>query len=1002
MKRVGGFLNESMVAYYIFCQSIKKSKDLLLVVEDDFEIDKFYETFNSILNLFEKDGFEIIKFSLNRDEIKKGIELLYNSKKRKILISSIKSLEIKFPSVNNLGYLMLKVGDEIKRGDLVAKLISCGFSKTSFVEKTGEFATRGSVVDIYEWGEDYPVRLFFDGDKLEAIKKFDIETQNTFDFQMSLSISNMNLKEISLKDMDFERYSYRIDIDGFNYLDSVYFDENIDYFENIKFVDLNVFKNEITKFLNDDFGINIFVLNEKESLKIIKTFEEFSIPLKGIKFHYGYLNKGFYSKSHKIAVISSNEVFNRDYNYYNLKKDAKKFFRLNELNYGDFVVHEEYGIGIFRGIKDFEHRDEWGNVYLSECVEIEYAGGDKLYIWLNDFKKIQKYIGSDGSKVKLSSLSSTSWNKLKEKIKKEIEFVAKDIIRLEAKRKVLKIKPMFKTEFEDDFELSFPYSETEDQKNAIRDVLRDLEDGVISNRIIVGDVGFGKTEVAMRAIFRAVTNGFQVAVLVPTTILAQQHYQNFKKRFEKFNINVEVLSRITPLKKQKEIIRDISRGVIDVIIGTHKLLGKDIRFKNLGLIVVDEEHKFGVKQKEEIKKKEELAHVIYLSATPIPRTLYQSLSNLRDMSVIESPPLGRLPIETKVVAYDENLVVNAVDREIKRNGQIYYVYNRVEFIDKKAEQLSKLLPGIKIAVIHGQMKGDVIEDIMIDFYEKKYDLLLASTIIESGIDIPSVNTLIVEDAHKLGLAQLYQLRGRIGREKQKAYCYLFYPKWFEKEENQTINSDMMKRLFALQEFSELGSGFRLAMRDLEIRGAGELLGTRQHGYINSIGLDMYINLLNSEIKKIRGEKVEEEDDIMVDLKISAFIPQNYIGDDLERLNFYKRLYNAQSLQEINEIVDKMKDIAGPLPQEVINLVNIVKIKRILKGKGIKKIIEKNDRVEFYFSKNFKPDSDDILRWQKVFKNNLRFFKTSEGDGLEIRISEKNRIDIIMEVFNIKL
>jgi transcription-repair coupling factor (superfamily II helicase) len=406
-----------------------------------------------------------------------------------------------------------------------------------------------------------------------------------------------------------------------------------------------------------------------------------------------------------------------------------------------------------------------------------------------------------------------------------------------------------------------------------------------------------------------------------------------------------------------------------------------------------------VKQKEEIKKRYNNVHVIYLSATPIPRTLYQAISDLIKISVIETPPQGRLSVNTEVLPYDENRIIDAVNFELKRGGQIYYVYNRVEFMERKKLDLQKLLPGVRIASVNGQIKGDEIEDIMIDFMNKKYDLLLASTIIESGIDIPSVNTLIVEDAHKMGLSQLYQLRGRVGREKKKAYCYLFYPK--NLCENEEMNSGSLKRLFALEEFSELGSGFRLAMRDLEIRGAGDLLGTRQHGFINAVGLDMYLNLLEKEIKRIKGFEVEErEKDVLIDLKISAFIPPEYINDDMERLNFYKRLYSA-STDEIDEIVSKMKDMAGPIPPELENLVEIIKIKNKLKNKGVEKIIEKNFVIEFYFSKDFKVSKRDLQRWQKYFNENIRFFKTSAGDGFEIRISSlDNKIDIIKKVFEI--
>ena len=998
--KIGGFPNEASFVFYLIRYVILNKKDILFILEDDADVEKIYEISLSLLQIFNAD-MEIIKFDSDRDNIRKGIEKIYSSQKLKFIVASVKSVNTGFPDKKNLSCLSLKVSSSIKRYEIIEKLVSAGFIKVSFVENSGQFATRGSVVDIFDFGMDYPYRLYFDSERIESIRKFDIETQNTFDFEMEVNISALNRKEKTLLNMNFERFSTVEDLN----IDAVVlkrdFDfRNIDYFENIKFLDFGILKSDIEKFSRSGFDIYIFSLNERESSKIYGLFEENNILSKKIKFLCGYIDRGFFSKDEKTVIISSNEIFLREYDFNSIKRKRKVLYRLSELEAGDLVVYEDYGIGIFRGIKDLQHRDEWGNIYISECIEIEYAKGEKLFISLDDFKKIHKYVGASREKVKISSLGSAKWKNIRERIKKEIVLVAKDIIKLEAKRKALRIKPMIKTEMEDDFETDFIYDETPDQSKAISDVLTELESGNISNRVIVGDVGFGKTEVAMRAAFRAVSNGWQCCVLCPTTILAQQHYRNFKKRFEKYNINVDVLSRLTPYSKEKEIVSDISKGVVDIIIGTHKLLSKDIKFKNLGLVVVDEEHKFGVKQKEEIKKKQNLAHLLYLSATPIPRTLYQSLSSIRSMSVIETPPIGRLPVETKVGVYNENMIISAVNNEIRRGGQIYYVYNRVEFINDKLEKLSKLLPGIKIAVVHGKMDKERIEDVMMDFIDKKYDILLSSTIIDSGIDIPSVNTLIVEDAHKLGLAQLYQLRGRIGREKNKAYCYLFFPKWFEKGDNNYINSDMMKRLFALEEFSELGSGFRLAMRDLEIRGAGELLGTKQHGFITAVGLDMYIKLLDDEIKKIKGESIEIEENILIDLKLTAMIPANYIEDDLERLNFYKRLYSAD-LEEIEKIVDRMRDLAGAVPKEVLNLINILKIKKLLKGKGVMKIEEKENKIEFYFSKEFNPSNKDIIRWQKRFKDDIRFFKTSNGDGFEVKIDNNDRIDIIKEVFLLK-
>jgi len=980
-----GSSNETLFVWRVFEKISKTQKSSIMLIEDDEDVEKFYEISKSINQIFNLD-IEILRFDLLKDNQIRTVERLYNSVELKLIICSKRSIDIPFASIDNFKVLKIENQKEYSRSFLIEKLSSLGFNKVSFIENQGEFSTRGSVIDVFNFGDDYPRRIYFDLNKVVAIRKFEIDTQNTFEFEMEFEIKNFSAKDKKLTDFGFNIYSFSdisFEVDGF--------------FNNIRFRNIEIFIDEIKKFAIDKFDIYIYCLNEKESLKIFNFFEENGIRYP-VKFLLGYLPRGFYSNRKKISIISSNEIFLREYEYRGFRKRAKRFFKLNDLEIGDFVVHEDYGVGRYCGIKEITHRDEWGNIYKSECVLIEYSGGDKLYVSFDEFKKISKYMALENSKVRLSSLSSTTWKRVKERVRKEVENIAKDIIRTEAKRRMVRIKPMFKGSFEDEFELDFEYEPTPDQKTAIDDVLRDLESGYVSTRIVVGDVGFGKTEVAMRACMRAVENGFQCLIMCPTTILAQQHYRNFAKRFSRFGVNVKCLTRLTPPSEKNQIVSDISSGVIDIVIGTHILLSDKINFKNLGILIIDEEHKFGVRQKECIKKKYNSVHVLYLSATPIPRTLYHSISNLISMSVIETPPQGRLFVDTKVLPYDENIIIKAVDFEVNRGGQIYYVYNRVEFMDRKKSELEKLLPGIRIASINGQIPNDVIENIMIDFMNAKYDLLLASTIIESGIDIPSVNTLIVEDAHKMGLSQLYQLRGRVGREKKKAYCYLFYPKNLcEKEE---MDSGSLKRLFALEEFSELGSGFRLAMRDLEIRGAGEILGTRQHGFISAVGLDMYLNLLENEIRRIKGMEVKEDkEDVLIDLKISAFIPPQYINDDMERLNFYKRLYSAD-FKEIDEIVSKMKDIAGPPPIELINLIEIIKIKKRIRDRGVRKIVEKGGCIEFYFSKDFKVSPKEIELWQKSFSNRIKFFKTTAGDGFEIRIDGYDRIDILKEVFRL--
>lgn len=998
--KVYGVVNEAACVYYVFSNIKEKSQITAVVVDEETDIPFFVSAAESIRNIF-GSNIDVLEFDSRPHNLIKTARLIKKNTPA-LIITSAKYIDLKMPDTSST--LKLNVSDIIKRKIITDTLVKYGFRRTNFVENPGEFAVRGSVVDVFNPDENYPVRIFFDGDAVTAIKKFEIETQNTFEFVMSYEIPSMVMEGVTLRQVCANFYTYNFFMENsYELSQSALSGENYS-FENIAFASYDMFTSELERFSLKGFDIHIFCLNEREIVKVSSIIEESGKKIKKLRFYQGYLRKGFYSNNHRVCVISSNEIFSRDFVSVR-RKEIKKSLKLNQISAGDYVVHQDYGIGIYNGIIDYTHRDELGNVYKTECIEIKYSGGDKLYVSLEDFKKIEKYIG-DSDKVKISSLSSVKWKQIKERVKKEIEKIARQIIKVEAKRKVVRVKPMMKTDMEYDFEASFSYEETPDQKRAIEDVLRDLEGETPANRVIVGDVGFGKTEVAMRAAFRAVSNGYQVCILCPTTILCEQHLRSFKKRFEKFPFNIESLSRFTPYSKEKKIKKDLERGVIDILISTHKVFSEDILFKNLGVLIVDEEHKFGVKQKEIIKSKYSSIHVFYLSATPIPRTLYQSLSNIRTMSVIETPPLGRLPVETKVVPYSDDYVIDAVNKEIKRGGQVFYVYNRVETINIKLEKLKKILPGVRICVVHGQMSSDKIEDIMFRFLEKEYDLMLSSTIIESGIDIPSVNTLLVEDSHRFGLAQLYQLRGRIGREKTKAYCYFFYPEYIktsvENNNEERISSDALKRLSALEEFSELGSGFRLSMRDLEIRGAGEILGTRQHGFIAAVGLETYVRLLNEEISKIKGEYVAGEKEPLIDLKISAYIPYEYINDDMERLIFYRKLANSK-YPDIDNIVNEMQDIAGSMPEEVENLVKVVKIKKLMAGRKLARIVEKEGSIEFYFENGYRADLNDIERWQNEFKGRINFFKTSSHDGISIKL-EKNddKISLISRVLNIDL
>jgi len=919
--------------------------------------------------------------------------------------------------------LSFSVGSKYNRAQIITKLSEAGYSRTHFVENTGEFAVRGAIIDVFPADAERPFRLFF-GDSLEFIRDFEIETQHTVDFFQKLNIPPYKIKGVS------EFFSSRIGSDF-----EIIIDKNIEFsalaesikkrcsviisdlhdfgeketfgaVKNMSFSsDMAILAKEIKRLAAKNFNINIFCLNRGEKERLSELFEDHEI-YEYCRFMFGVMAEGFILEREKLAVITSSEIFQRHYHLNRqIKKQKSKFFKLTDLKVGDFIVHEDYGIGKYMGIRPVSFEE---GIDDTECLFIEYSKADKLMVPLYEFQKVQKYVSSHARAPKLSHMDTKRWKDIKNRIKKEVENLAKDILKVEAERKAIKISPMEEAgHLEKEFADSFPFEETPDQITVIADTLDDMASPYPMNRLVVGDVGFGKTEVAMRAAARAVLNSKQAVILAPTTILAEQHYRTFCERFREFPVNIAIISRFESKAKQKKVIEDLATGVCDIVIGTHRLLQKDVLFKNLGILIIDEEHRFGVKDKDKLKSMAKGVHLLMLSATPIPRTLYQSLSSLKSMSVIETPPVGRLPINTEVGPFNNKTVIEAISFELTRGGQVYYVHNRVQTINAKLNFLKKLMPDLSIAVMHGQMKGELIEKHMLDFLNKKYDILLASTIIESGLDIGNVNTLIVEDAHKLGLAQLYQLRGRIGRESQKAYCYLFYPGWMKKESGkkqvkryereyfedeaettESISEIAMKRLSALGEFTELGSGFRLAMRDLEIRGSGDLLGSKQHGFINSIGLDLYIKLLNGEVDRLKGKSIKKEaEEIEIDLKVPAFIPADYINDDMERLNFYKKLLNAK-LGDINGLIKELEDLSGAAPAALKNFAEILKLRKSLSNHAVRSVNQKESSLEIFFKPKSPIDMTVLTKWREIFADDIIFVPSKFGDGIKINSVDK--------------
>lgn len=645
----------------------------------------------------------------------------------------------------------------------------------------------------------------------------------------------------------------------------------------------------------------------------------------------------------KTVILTDRELFNKrnkeitsqKRSYY--KEKPEYIENINDIKEGEYVVHSIHGVGIYKGLSQ---QDIDGQ--LKDYLTIEYANKDRLHIPAEQINLLVRYRGSGSIKPKLSRMGGKDWENTKTRVKKEVEQVAYDLLRLYAKRKMQHgIQFLPDTTWQVEMEEAFEYTETPDQMKAINDVKADMESEQPMDRLICGDVGFGKTEVAMRGVFKAITSGKQVAVVVPTTILAFQHYQTMSDRFKPFGVHVELLSRFRSAKEQKETIKRLATGECDVVVGTHRLLQEGIVFKDLGLVVIDEEHRFGVRHKEKLKQLRENIDIITMSATPIPRTLYMSLSGIKDMSIINTPPKNRLPIKTYVGEWNENMVKNAITHELDREGQVFYLYNRVETIDEFKLQLQKLVPNARIAIGHGQMNEKELEKIIIDFANHEYDILLATTIIENGIDIPNANTMIIHNADKFGLAQLYQLRGRVGRSQRQAYCYCFYTK------SKEITKDAVQRLTAIKEFTTLGSGYQIAMRDVEIRGVGNILGTKQHGHMVNVGFDTYCQLLEETVQELQGQAVEKSEPTIVDINVTAYIPDEWVGSAEQKMIEYKRLADVKSDVELDYITEEWKDRFAKPPESVENLIKLIRLRLSATDVRISLIRETEDNIRIY-------------------------------------------------------
>ncbi len=912
----------------------------------------------------------------------------------------------------------LRWGDRLDRAAFLADLSRRGYERADTVEQVGELAVRGEVVDLWSPGWDGPARILWPYDRIESIRKIDMATQRSSDALDSALVRPAALRgagdgglgigksEISSTSPQppasspglldylgpdgtlFESAlpeEARIPWEGRRYVraDLGPADREEPYLGPPPFgAEANrveMFAKAVQGWVRDGWRAAVFCHNpgEQERLEEILLEQDRGLAKflenKQIDFPIGFLARGFLDPTQKIAVLSNGEIFGRYRRRLRLPKftGGKAITEIAQLSKGDYVVHERFGVGRYKGLE----RVRAGGVE-ADYLRLEYRGGDRVFVPLFEFRQVQKHIGTDGKTPKLSSLDTATWDRTKEEVQASVAELARELLARAAKRAAIPgIAYPPDSHLEKEFGASFLYELTPDQAKAIEEVKNDMIRPRPMDRLVCGDVGYGKTEVAMRAAFKAVAAGRQVAVLVPTTILAEQHGRNFRERFADYPVSVAVLSRFAKPGEEKRVLADLRRGVIDILIGTHRLLSPDVTFKNLGLIIVDEEHRFGVKQKERLMAFRDVVDVLALSATPIPRTLGAAMGGVKALSVIETPPEGRLPIATHVGPFDQKIVLAAVEHELRRGGQVFYVHNRVGTINERKKWLENVLkehgfipsagpqppasgPGFSICLAHGKMTGTQLEKTMWEFLHRKFNILLSTSIIESGLDIPSVNTLIVEEAEDFGLAQLYQLRGRVGRERQKAYCYLFY------SPGTGLTEEAQKRLGALKEFASLGSGFRLAMRDLEIRGAGNLLGPEQHGFMNAVGMDLYGQLLTEEIKRQQGEVGEARragPEPALELPVSAFLPEDYLPSEAERVVFYKRLLDA-SPADLDALKEELADRCGPLPEPAARLFEVAALRHAARDRKVSKIAATRKGLEIRFLEDarFPPDVLDGL------------------------------------------
>lgn len=923
--------------------------------------------------------------------------------------------------------LTLKVNQVCNLSKICDFLVRCGYKRDDLVANPGEFALRGDILDIYPINIAYPYRIEFFDDEIDNIRTFNPVSQRTKDSLTEVVIEpaddqldklyqnedyttildyltesgiicfddiraiRQNIVQIDARNRDYLAHetstnikNSRLDFTSiFNQIvqAKIYSslfqvsvnDLKIDQLLNLHtrepqqfFSQMLLIKNELSVYELQQQTVIIQADNLVRAKQIKSTFADYGIDItiaaenrlipNKRQIIVDNFNQGFVLPRINLVYLTEHDLFNRQPHIHKKIKsleNAQQIRSYQELNPGDYVVHINHGIGIFEGIKTLESNGKKG-----DYITITYRNHDQLFVPADQLGVVQKYVASDGKIPKINKLGGNEWAKTKCRVQEKIEDIADELLAIYAHRATEKgFAFLPDDELQRDFEAAFPYLETPDQIKAIREIKLDMQKEKPMDRLLVGDVGFGKTEVALRAAFKAIDSGKQVAFLVPTTILAEQHYATMLERFKDFPVNVAMLCRFQTEKEADEIATNLSNGKIDIVVGTHRILSRDIKFKNLGLLIIDEEQRFGVKHKEKLKKLKNNIDVLTLTATPIPRTLHMSMIGVRDLSVMETPPANRYPIQTYVTEETPNIVREACLRELARNGQIFFLHNKIQDIDQKVAYLSQLIPEARIEYIHGRMSERQLEDIMLRFTQKKFDILVTTTIIETGVDLPNVNTLLVENADTYGLSQLYQLRGRIGRSSRLAYAYFLYKR------DKVLTEVSEKRLNAIRDFTALGSGFKIAMRDLSIRGAGNVLGKQQHGFIDSVGYDLYAQMLDQTIKQKRGDKVCHKTNAEVRINLEAYIPTEYISSQKQKIEFYKKIKHANNVKAIDDIADELIDRFGTYPKSVENLLNIATIKVLADTAQILSITNIDEKIDIVLDQK----ASEELKGPNIFR-----------------------------------